>query len=99
MFPWRLKFAPAAAAWIAMTLVAAAGPITSQTETPTGDVWITPDAPTPSASHTAQAAPVYRQLPTGDFWPAEDATTRTANIPALPRDALAREGTASGGVK
>ena len=90
MFPWPLKLAPAAAAWIAMTLVAAAGPITSEAETPTGDVWITPDAPT-SASHAAQAAPVYRQLPTGDFWPAEDATTRTADAPALSRGALVRE--------
>jgi hypothetical protein len=99
MFPWHLKLAPAAAAWIAMTLVAAAGPITSQAETPTGDVWITPDSPNPAAAHAAQAAPIYRQLPTGDFWPAENVTTRTADAPSLPRDALAREGTASVGVK
>jgi hypothetical protein len=90
MSPWSLKIAPAAAAWIAMTVIAAAAPIASEAETPTGDVWITPDAPA-SASQAAQAAPAYRQLPTGDFWPAEDATTRTADAPAPPRDAVARE--------
>jgi hypothetical protein len=91
MSPWSLKIAPAAAAWIAMTVIAAAAPIASEAETPTGDGQISPDAASRSRAHAAQRAPLYRQLPTGDFWPAEDATTRTADAPAPPRDAVARE--------
>jgi hypothetical protein len=85
MSTWSLKIAPAAAAWIAMTLIATAGPIASEIETPTGDVWITPEAPAAPPSQTAQRAPAHRPLPTGDFWPAEDGATRAADAPALPR--------------
>ena len=53
MSSWSLKIAPAAAAWIAMALVASAGPIASETDTPTGDVWITPEAPVVAPSQTA----------------------------------------------
>lgn len=81
-----LKLAPAVAAWMAMTLVASAAPLTSEVEIPTGDVWITPEAPTPTPAQTARRTPVQRQLPTGDFWPAEEDTTRSAEAPALPRD-------------
>jgi hypothetical protein len=83
---WSLKIAPAAAAWIAMSLVASAAPVTSEVEIPTGDVWITPQAPSVAPAQTARRTPVPRQLPTGDFWPAEEEATRSAEAPALPRD-------------
>ena len=93
MSSWSLKIAPAAAAWIAMTLIATTGPIASEVETPTGDVWITPDAPAAAPSQTAQQNPAQRQLPTGDFWPADDGATRAADAPALPRgQSASREG-------
>jgi len=100
MSTWSVKIAPAAAAWIAMTLIAAAGPITSETDTQTGDVWITPEAPAASPSQTAQRAPAQRSLPIGDFWPAEDGATRAADAPALPRgQSAAREDGATGAVE
>jgi len=100
MSSWFLKIAPAAAAWIAMTLIASAGPIASETDTPTGDVWITPEAPIASPAQTAQRAPLHRSLPTGDFWPTDDGATRAADAPALPRDqSAAREATTTGGVR
>ena len=86
MSSWSLKIAPAAAAWIAMTLIATAGPLASEINTPTGDVWITPEAPAATPAQTAQQNPAHRQLPTGDFWPADDGATRAADVPALPRD-------------
>jgi hypothetical protein len=96
----NLKLAAAAAAWIAMTAMVAAQPMPTAADTPTGDVWVTPDAPTPTPlTAQAQRTPVYRQLPTGDFWPAEGDATRAADTPAPPRDALAREQSATGGVK
>jgi hypothetical protein len=83
-----------------MTLIAAAGPITSETDTPTGDVWIAPEAPAASPSQTAQRNPAQRQLPIGDFWPAEDGAIRAADTPALPRDQSAsREDGATAAVK
>jgi hypothetical protein len=85
MSSWPLKIAPAAVAWIAMTFVASAAPLTSEGETPTGDVWIT-QAPSAAPAQTARRAPLQRQSPTGDFWPAEDDATRAADAPALPRD-------------
>jgi hypothetical protein len=99
---WSLKIAPAAAAWIALTLVASAAPLASEVESPTGDVWITPQTPNAAPAQTAQRALLQRQLPTGDFWPAEDDATRAADAPALPlpRDqSAARENDATGGVK
>ena len=94
----NLKLAAAAAAWIAMAAIAAAQPMPTATDTPTGDVWVTPDTPTPLTAQ-AQRTPVYRQLPTGDFWPAEGDAIRAADAPAPPRDALAREEGSTGGVK
>ena len=82
---WSLKIAPAAA-WIAMSLVASAAPLTSDIEIPTGDVWITPEAPNPTPAQTAQRTPEPRQLPTGDFWPAEEEAAQAAEAPPLPRD-------------
>ena len=74
------------------TLVATAGPLTSEVEIPTGDVWITPEAPHPAPAQIARRTPVPRPLPTGDIWPADDEATRTAEAPALPRDqSAARE--------
>ena len=90
MCAWSPKITPAAAAWIAMTVIALAGPLTSEADVPAGDVWITPDAPRPPLPQGAQNTPV-RQLPTGDFWPADDATIRAADTPAPPRGALAHE--------
>ena len=86
MFSWPLKISPAAAAWLAMTVIASAAPLASEAAPPTGDVWITPEAPAAAPSQTAQHAPARRPLPTGDFWPAEDGATRAADAPALPRD-------------
>lgn len=98
MSPWSSKIAPAAAAWIAMTLIATAGPIASNTDAPTGDVWITPEAPSPTP--TAQQNLAHRPLPTGDFWPAEDDTTRAADAPAPPHDqSAARDEVAARAVK
>jgi len=92
MFHWPLKIAPAAAAWIAMTLFTSAASLASEAQIPTGDVWITPQAPSTVPSQTAQRTPLQRQSPTGDFWPAEDDATRAADAPALPRDqSAARE--------
>jgi len=89
---WSLKIALATAAWIAMTLVASAGPLTREAEIPTGDVWITPEAPHPAPAQTARRTPVQRPMPTGDFWPADDDATRTAEAPAPPHDqSAARE--------
>jgi hypothetical protein len=100
MSSWSLKIAPAAAAWIAMTLIATAGPIASNTDTPTGDVWIAPEAPNPTPAQTAQQSPAQRPLPTGDFWPAEDDAVRAADAPAPPHDqSAAREEVATGAVK
>jgi hypothetical protein len=82
---WSLRIAPTAAAWIAMTLVASAAPLTTDVEIPTGDVWITPQAPGATPPQIAQRAPAQRALPTGDFWPADDDTT-VAAAPAPPRD-------------
>jgi hypothetical protein len=99
MSSWPLKIAPAAVAWIAMTFVASAAPLTNEVETPTGDVWIT-QAPSVAPAQTARRAPLQRQSPTGDFWPAEDDTTRAADAPALPRDqSAAREDEGTAGVK
>ncbi|MBV8824014.1 MAG: hypothetical protein JO220_03340 [Hyphomicrobiales bacterium] len=97
----HLKIAPATAAWIAMTLVASAAPLTNEVEIPTGDVWITPQASSTAPAQTAQRAPAQGQLPTGDFWPAEEDTARAAaETPALPHDqSAAREEIATGGVK
>ena len=97
MCAWSAKITPAAAVWIAMTVVASAGPLTRDAAGPTGDVWITPDAPWPSLPQAAQNTPV-RQLPTGDFWPADDSAIRTADTPAAPKGALA-EGTTGGDIK
>jgi len=99
MSPRYLKPATAAGAWLVMAALAAAQPATSATDTPTGDVWVTPDAPRPLPAQAAQNAPARRPLPTGDFWPAEDGATRTADAPAPPKDALAREESGTGGVK
>jgi hypothetical protein len=96
----HLKIPSAAAVWIAMTLLASAGPLTSEVDIPTGDVWITPEAPHPAPAQTARRTTVQRPMPTGDFWPADDDATRTAETPALPRDQSAsREDVATGGVK
>jgi len=92
-----LKLVAAAAAWLAMTAIAATEPKATPVDTPTGDVWITPDAPRPVPSQAAQNAPARRALPTGDFWPAESGTTRAADAPAPPKDAVASE--ESGSVK
>jgi len=86
MRAWPLRFSPAAAAWIAMTLVASTAPLASEVEIPTGDVWITPQAPSVAPAQTARRTPGQRPLPTGDFWPADDEATRVAEAPALPRD-------------
>ena len=86
MSSWPLKIAAAAVAWIAMTLLASAAPLTRDVDTPTGDVWIT-QAPSAAPAQTAHRTPVQRPLPTGDFWPPDDEeATRAADAPALPRD-------------
>jgi hypothetical protein len=93
MFIRHVKLA-AAAAWLAMTTLVAAEPVTA--DTPMGDVWVTQDALRPLPAQAAQNVPGRRLLPTGDFWPAEDATIRAADTPAPPKDALAQEKTADG---
>ena len=94
------KIAPAAAIWIAMTFIASAGPLTSDVEIPTGDVWVTRQAPGPAPAQTAQRTPPQQVLPTGDFWPSEDVTARAAETPAPPHDqSAAHEEVATGGVK
>jgi hypothetical protein len=94
---WSLNIAPAAAAWIAMTLVASAAPLTREAETPTGDVWITQSPNAAAPPQTARRTPVERALPTGDFWPAEDDGTRAADAPTLARDqSAAREDEGTG---
>jgi hypothetical protein len=98
MSSWPLKIAAAAAAWIAISLVASAAPLTNEVETPTGDVWITQASSVPP-TQTARRAPLQRQSPTGDFWPAEDDATRAAEAPA-PRDqSAAREDEGTVGLK
>ncbi|HEV2956573.1 MAG TPA: hypothetical protein VGX95_10685 [Xanthobacteraceae bacterium] len=77
-----------------MTVIASAGPLTAET-VPNGDVWIT-DAPSPSPPRAAQNAPARWPLPVGDFWPADDGATRTADAPAPPKDAVAREASGTG---
>lgn len=73
-------------------------PIASNTDAPTGDVWITPEAPSPTP--TAQQNLAHRPLPTGDFWPAEDDPTRAADAPAPPHDqSAARDEVAARAVK
>lgn len=92
MFPWPLKIAPVAAACVAMTLVTSAASLASDLDIPTGDVWVTQQAPNVAPVQTARRAPVQRPLPTGDFWPADEDATRAAEAPALPRDqSAARE--------
>ena len=98
MSPRRIKLTAAAAAWLAMAVFAAAGPAITA-DTPTGDVWITHDAPGPLPSQAAQNAPLRQPLPTGDFWPAEDGVTRTGDAPAPPKDALVQEEAAASGMK
>jgi hypothetical protein len=85
----RLKLAATAAAWLATAAFAAAEPATTA-HTPTGDVWMTQDAPRPLPSQAAQNAPLRRPLPTGDFWPVDDGATRTADVPAPLKGTLAR---------
>jgi hypothetical protein len=97
MFSKRSTFAAIAAAWLATTTLAAAEPVTA--DMPTGDVWVTQDAPRLLPGDAAHNVPARSPLPTGDFWPAEDGATRTADAPAPPKDALAREETATGGMK
>jgi hypothetical protein len=85
---------------MATTLVASAGPLTSEVETPTGDVWISPQAPNAAPAQTAQRTPAQRELPTGDVWPAEDVATRAADAPAPPLDQSAARGEiAAGGMR
>lgn len=88
--------AAAAAAWIAMTFPAAAEPPARQADIPSGDVWVTPDAPRVVPSQAARNEPDYRQLPTGDFWPAEETVTRAAETPAPPLKKSAWEEVATG---
>ena len=98
---WSLRIAPAAAAWIAMTLIASAAPLTSGVDITTGDVWITTQAPSAAPAQTAQRSSAQPALPTGDSWPAEDDTTITAaEAPAPPHDqSAARDEVARSGVK
>jgi len=96
----RLRLAAAAAAWMAMAALAAAEPATTWADTPTGDVWVTQDAPRPLPSQSAQNTPADRALPTGDVWPAEESLTRAADTPAPPRAPPAmREELAAGSAK
>jgi len=89
--------AAAAAAAIAMTLTAAAEPPARQADMPSGDVWMTPEAPGPVPTQAAaQNGPVYRQLPTGDFWPADEAVTRAADLPGPQPKRSALEELATG---
>jgi len=94
----RLTLAAVAAGWLAITTLVAAEPVTTA-DTPTGDVWVTSDAPRASPPVAAQNAPGRRVLPTGDFWPPDEGATRIADTPAPPKDALAREETAVGKMK
>jgi hypothetical protein len=94
----QLNLAAAAVAWLVVTAFAAAEPGTPA-DTPTGDVWVTPDAPRPLPPQAAQIAPARRSLPTGDFWPADDGAIRTADAPAPPKGAIAREESGIGGAK
>lgn len=92
--------AAAAAAWTAMTVIAAAEPPAERADMPTGDVWVMPDAPGYSPAQAAQNTPVHRLLPTGDFWPADDAVTRAADVPAPPQPTKsAREDATTGAFK
>jgi hypothetical protein len=86
----RLKLAATVAAWLATAALAAAEPATTA-DTPTGDVWVTQDAPRPLPPQAAQNAPLRRLLPTGDFWPVDDGATRTADAPVPLKDASALE--------
>jgi hypothetical protein len=94
----QLKLAAAAAAWLAVTAFAAAEP-GAPADTPTGDVWVMPDAPRPLPPQAAQIAPAHRSLPTGDFWPADDGAIRTTDAPAPPKGAMAREESGTGDAK
>jgi hypothetical protein len=93
-----LTLAAAATGWLAITTLVAAQPVTTA-DTPTGDVWVTPDAPRATPPVTAQNAPGRRVLPTGDFWPTNEGATRIADTPAPPKDALAREEAAAAKMK
>jgi hypothetical protein len=79
------RFAVAAAAWMAMAALAAAEPPRTSADMPTGDVWVTQDAPRPLPPQAAQNIAADRPLPTGDVWPAEESLTRAADAPAPPR--------------
>jgi hypothetical protein len=90
----RLTLAAVAAGWLATVPLVAVQTVTA--DTPTGDVWVTQEALRPLPAQAAQNAPGRRVLPTGDFWPADGGATRTADTPAPPKDALAREEAAAG---
>jgi hypothetical protein len=79
-----------------MTFPAAAEPAGRQADIPSGDVWVTPDAPRAVPPQAARNEPDYRQLPTGDFWPAEETVTRAAETPAPQPKRSAREEVATG---
>ena len=81
----QLRIAAAAAVWMALTALAAAEPETTWVDMPTGDVWVTQDAPRPLPPQVAQKAPADRPLPSGDVWLAEESLTRAAEAPASPR--------------
>jgi hypothetical protein len=80
-----------------MTVAAAAEPVATPVDMPTGDVWMTPNAPSPFPPGAGQAGSVNPQLPIGDVWLAEGGTTRGAQNP--PQQAAGREEIAAGSVK
>jgi hypothetical protein len=84
-----------------MTVAAAAEPVATPVDMPTGDVWMTPNAPSPlPRGAVGQAGSVNAQLPIGDVWPAEGGMTRAAQDPAPPQEqAAGREEIATGSVK
>lgn len=84
-----LKLAATTVAWLAMATFAATEPATSP-DAPSGDVWITPDAPYPPPPQAAQNSPLRPSLPSGDFWPAAEGGTRTADAPAPAPDTKAK---------
>jgi hypothetical protein len=84
-----------------MTACAAAEPVATPVDMPTGDVWMTPVEPSPlPRGAIGQAGSVNAQLPTGDVWPAEGGMTRAAQDHAPAQEqAAGREDIAAGSLK
>jgi hypothetical protein len=94
------RIASIAAAWLTMTAVAAAEPVLTPADMPTGDVWMTPGAAAPLPPGTSEGASANALPPIGDVWLADDGVSRAAEAPVPPpRETSAREEIAAGGIK